>query len=138
MLSNLSFKLDYWYAEGLPTALVPVEPALRRVGRLGGLGLHKYLPYRAWFRSSLAGYVGDVIADSRVKDTPFWNASKLQELVKEHVAGRKNYLREIDAILTLEAVERLLIRAGAHGKTVPSLDPRTAPEETAAGARFRR
>jgi asparagine synthase (glutamine-hydrolysing) len=132
--STLGFKLDYWYAEGLPSALVPVEPALRRVGRLGGLGLHKYLPYRAWFRSNLAGYVEQVVADIQVRKTPFWNAMALQQLVKEHVAGRKNYLPEIDSILTLEAVERLLIRADAHDGTIPNSGPWPVLEATVAGA----
>jgi hypothetical protein len=82
----------------------------------------------------LAGYVEQVVADIQVRKTPFWNAMALQQLVKEHVAGRKNYLPEIDSILTLEAVERLLIRADAHDGTIPNSGPWPVLEATVAGA----
>jgi hypothetical protein len=30
-------------------------------------------------------------------------------MAKEHIRGRKNYVREINAVLTVEAIDRLLL-----------------------------
>ena len=77
---------------------------------LGILGLHKYLPYRHWFRRELAGYLNDVFEDVRTRQSPVWNSDFVNHLASDHIAGRKNYVREINAVLTLHAVERLLIQ----------------------------
>jgi asparagine synthase (glutamine-hydrolysing) len=104
-------KLDYYNSEGLPDFLSALDPVLRRVSSgLGILGLHKYLPYRHWFRRELAGYLNDVLEDVRTRQSPLWNSDFLDHLASDHIAGRKNYVREINAVLTLHAVERLLIQ----------------------------
>ena len=41
-------------------------------------------------------------------------------MVGEHIRGRKNYTLELNAVLTLEAVERLLLRG--HGREAQSND----------------
>ena len=104
-------KLDYYNSEGLPDFLSALDPVLRRVSSgLGILGLHKYLPYRHWFRRELAGYLNDVLEDVRTRQSPVWNSDFVNHLASDHIAGRKNYVREINAVLTLHAVERLLIQ----------------------------
>ena len=109
MLADATFKLDYISNEGLPHWLSPLDSIFDRLhGRIRVLGHHKYLRYRRWFRRELAGYVSDhVIAARR---SPFWNGERLDRLAGEHVAGRGNHVQEINAVLTLEAVDRLLIR----------------------------
>jgi asparagine synthase (glutamine-hydrolysing) len=89
---------------------MPFEPALGALDHAGVLGLHKYLPYRLWFRHELADYVTDVLTDSLTTRLPYWNAGMLASIVRDHVAGRHNYVREINAVLTLAAVDRLLVR----------------------------
>jgi asparagine synthase (glutamine-hydrolysing) len=74
-------------------------------------GRQRYLHYRRWFRNELAAYINDVVSDSHIRLSPFWNADFIGRLAQEHRQGRKNYLREINAVLTLEAVERLLFRS---------------------------
>jgi asparagine synthase (glutamine-hydrolysing) len=109
--AEVTFKIDYYNSEGLPRLLSPFDPALRRVSsNLGILGLHKYLPYRHWLRTDLAGYLRDKLADAQAQRMPFWNPTFLETMATEHISGRKNYVREINAVLTLEAVERLLFR----------------------------
>jgi hypothetical protein len=73
-------------------------------------GQHRYLPYRRWFRTQLATHIQQVLTDTRVRQSGFWNPGFTERLAWEHITGRKNYLREINAVLTLEAIERLLIR----------------------------
>jgi hypothetical protein len=75
------------------------------------LGQHKFRPYRNWFRNELAGYVADVFSESRVRHMPYWNAAALSSILADHVVGRRNHTKEINAVLTLESVDRQLLHA---------------------------
>jgi asparagine synthase (glutamine-hydrolysing) len=109
--SKATFKLDYLNNEGFPLWLSPLDPVFQGLASsLKIVGLHKYLHYRSWFRKELAGYVTGMLKDSRIRQSPFWNPDFLENMAKDHIRGRKNYVREIHAVLTVEAVERLLFR----------------------------
>jgi asparagine synthase (glutamine-hydrolysing) len=116
MLSKAVCKLDYLYAEELPHWLSPID-CLGSGGRL--FGWHKFLHYRKWFRRELADYVAGVLKEAQTRRSPFWNSSFLETLAREHINGRRNYVHEIDAVLTLEAVDRLLLH-----------DPPCEPEQS--------
>jgi asparagine synthase (glutamine-hydrolysing) len=106
-----SFKLDYFHNEGMPDWLLPVDPILKRIdSKVRIFGHHKFLHYRSWFQRELAGYVKSVVTDARVQRAPFWNVDLLECMAAEHICGRKNYTLELNAVMTLEAVERLLLR----------------------------
>jgi asparagine synthase (glutamine-hydrolysing) len=122
---RVTFKLDYWHTDGLPTWLSPAGPLLETLARLGLLGQHKYLPYRTWFRSELRTYMQEVLTDSRTARSPFWNADGLARVASDHASGRRNCLREIHAVLALDAVERTLLQQDA---TDPELRPETVAE----------
>ena len=109
--SEATFKLDYLNNEGWPNWLAPFDSIFTRVtSNLRILGLHKYLHYRRWFRRELAGYLQDAITKVRNRQTPFWDPHFLEQMVEDHTSGRKNYVHEINAVLTLDAVERLLFK----------------------------
>jgi asparagine synthase (glutamine-hydrolysing) len=109
--AEATFKIDYYNSEGLPHFLSRLDPMLRRVSSgLGILGLHKYLPYQHWLRRELADYVSDRLADAQARQMPFWNSHFLESMADDHIRGRNNYVSEINAVLTLETVERLLFR----------------------------
>jgi asparagine synthase (glutamine-hydrolysing) len=125
-LARTTFKLDYFNNEGLPHWLSPFDPVLRSLQGIGIVGLHKYLHYRSWFCRELSSYLLDAFADVLTRRSPFWNTRFLEHIVREQTRGRKNYVREINAVLTLDAVERLLLRgvssqAGAAGHLVPRI-----------------
>jgi asparagine synthase (glutamine-hydrolysing) len=106
-----SFKLDYWCGEGMPHWLSSFDSYLTRLDpghRV--LGSHKYLQYRRWFRRELRGYLRERLTDPAIGRRLPWNRVFLDRLATDHADGRKNYVREIDAVLTLDAVERLLLR----------------------------
>lgn len=109
--AEVTFKLDYWHKEGLPKNLTPLEPLFGVLASLGLLGLHKFLPYRRWFARELAPYVQIVCTDSQTRHMPWLNAGSLNQLAASHATGKANCVREINAVLTLEAVDRLLLRA---------------------------
>jgi hypothetical protein len=111
MLSKAVCKLDYLYAEGLPNWLSPFDRLFDRLGsEIQLFGWHKFLHYRKWFRRELADYVAGALQEVQARRSPFWDSSFLETLAREHIDGRRNYVREIDAVLTLEAVDRLLLR----------------------------
>jgi asparagine synthase (glutamine-hydrolysing) len=106
-----SFKLDYLHNEGMPDWLLPVDPMLERIdSKMRLFGHHKFLHYRSWFKRELAPYVKSVLSDSRIRGALFWDSTFLEHMAREHILGRRNYTLEINAVLTLDAVERLLLR----------------------------
>jgi asparagine synthase (glutamine-hydrolysing) len=111
MVSKAVCKLDYLRNEGLPPRLSRLNPLLTHFSSaLRIAGLHKYLHYRIWFQGKLAGYVDNVLNDLHVRQSSLWNSRFLEYMTTHHSSGRDNFMREIDAVLTLEAVERLLFR----------------------------
>ena len=110
-LSKAVCKLDYLYTEGLPPSLSRLDSLFTQLSSsLGITGLHKYLPYRNWFRRELAAYVDAILKGAQVRHSWLWDSHFLEQVASDHATGHKNYVREIDAVLTLEAVERLLFR----------------------------
>jgi len=106
-----SFKIDYLYNEGMPHWLSPFDPFLDRVdSRVRIFGHHKYLHYRSWFRRELASYLREALCDRIVREAQFWNPVFLAQMADAHIKGRRNYMLEINTVLTLAAVERLLFR----------------------------
>jgi asparagine synthase (glutamine-hydrolysing) len=108
-LGEVIFKLDYYRQEGLPTFLSPFNPLLSSLAPLGILGLHKYLPYRHWFRKELAPTVMERLSTERVREAPWWRKKAPEMCARAHISGRANHARELNAVLTLEAIDRLLL-----------------------------
>jgi asparagine synthase (glutamine-hydrolysing) len=121
IFSKTVCKLDYLRNEGLPHGLSRFDSLFTQLSSvLGVAGLHKYLPYRIWFQQELRAYVDEILSDTQVRHSSLWNPHFLEHLASDHAAGRKNYVREIDAVLTLEAVERLLFRDLSRQATLNS------------------
>jgi asparagine synthase (glutamine-hydrolysing) len=111
LLAKFTCKLDYLSSEGFPPWLSSFDSvATCLASTLRVVGSHKYLPYRNWFRRELAGYVTDSLADEGARQS-FWSSDILARMAEDHIRGRKNYVHEINAVLTLAAVDRLLFRA---------------------------
>ena len=106
-----SFKLDYWSGEGMPNWLSFLDS---HGLRLWVPGLHKYLHYSRWFRNELAHYLREQLTASRHQ---FWPPKLLDRLANDHIDGRKNYVRELDAVLTLEAIDRILLKQNPGSRT---------------------
>ena len=125
LFSKVTFKLDYLSNDGMPNLLSGLDSVHDHINsRLRIFGLHKYLHYRRWFRRELAPYVEERLADASVQTAPFWNRSFICGLAREHIAGRMNRVLEINAVLTMEAINRLLLRQAAP---VPFTGERRTP-----------
>jgi asparagine synthase (glutamine-hydrolysing) len=104
------FKAEYAYDVGMPQWMARIDHRLSRLGleRLF-LGRHKLYHFRVWYRDVLAGYVRDMLLDSRALSRPYLERKSLEAMVQGHLEGGRNYTTEIHKLLTLELVHRLFI-----------------------------
>jgi hypothetical protein len=93
----------------MPNWLLPLNSILERIDSKMRILGHKFLHYRSWFARELAPYVKSVLSDSRIRRALFWDLSFLEGVARDHIRGLGNYVLELNAVLTLEAVERLLL-----------------------------
>jgi len=133
ILSKAVCKLDYLYAEGLPHWLSSFDRLFDLVDSSARFfGWHKFLHYRRWFRRELSDYIAGVLTQVQTRrSSAFWNSSFLETLAHQHINGRRNYVHEIDAVLTLDAVDRLLLHdlPSDPEQTTPAISG-TAPAST--------
>ena len=109
--AETTFKLDYYSTAGLPRPVSALNPIFRPIiNRFKIAGLHKFLRYSAWFQNEMAPWVREVISNSRVRGSGFWNPKFLKTLAEDHIRGRNDFSAEINAVMTMEAVERLFFR----------------------------
>jgi asparagine synthase (glutamine-hydrolysing) len=110
LIAEVTFKLDYLYTEGLPATASWFDSIAGVFKATGMLGQHKFLNYRRWYRTVLARYISEVTGDPRIRRVPFFNPRVVATMAKDHIEGRRNYVRELDAVLMLEAADRLLLK----------------------------
>ena len=115
-----TFRLDYLYTEGLPDALAPLGAPLAALAFTPIVGLHKFLRYRTWMAREFSRYVKNVVTDPQTLRSPYFNPRTVATLADQQRRG-KNRLREIHAVLTLEAVDRLLINGCARNADRPPI-----------------
>lgn len=70
------------------------------------------VPLARWFRGPLNRRVEESILGSRLADTGWFNRDYLQELVRDHNNGRRDYSASIWTILMFEAFLRNVMEAG--------------------------
>jgi asparagine synthase (glutamine-hydrolysing) len=106
--AETTFKLDYYSTAGLPRPISAFNPVfLPAVTKLKIAGMHKFLRYSAWFRNEMAPWVREVLSGPRVCGNVLWNRTFLKTLADDHIRGRSDFSAEINAVMTLEAIERL-------------------------------
>jgi asparagine synthase (glutamine-hydrolysing) len=107
---EFTFKAEYAYDYGMPQWVARIDHMLSplHLERLF-LGRHKYAHYRVWYRDVLAGYLREVLLDSRSLSRPYVCGKMVEEMVRRHTRGDRNYTWEIHTILTLELLHRSLI-----------------------------
>ena len=120
LIAEVTFKLDYLQTEGMPGFLAPLDPLFTVLWRRGFLGRHKFLPYRRWFQKELSARISEVLTDPRTREAPWWKPAFLDGMAQDHARGRKNYVSEINAVLTLEAIDRLIVRPIHPAVTEPT------------------
>jgi len=107
---NFTFKAEYAYDHGMPQGVALLDHFLAplHLERLF-LGRHKYYHFRVWYRDVLSGYVQAMLLDPRTLARPYWQKDKLEEMVRHHIQGDRNYTYAIHKVLSLELVHRMLL-----------------------------
>lgn len=107
IFAEVTFKLDYCSNAGLPGPFGALDPWFRPVARgLGIAGLHKFLQYSTWFREALAPWVTERSEAAAKDGGAYFDGPGLRRMVIRHLAGRRDHPGEINAVLTLESVQR--------------------------------
>lgn len=108
--SKVTFKLDYWDKEGLGSGAAVFERVRPLFQRAGLLGHHKFLPYREWFKEEFREVVDSAARRASSGAQPWFNSVVVNELGALHSVGARNNLVEINALLTLDAIDRVLLQ----------------------------
>ena len=107
---EFTFKAEYAYDYGMPQTLARVDHALAPLHlERAFLGRHKFNHYRIWYRDALGSYIREMLLDPRTLARPYLQRDTLEGIVREHLAGRRNYTTAIHKILTLEHLHRLFV-----------------------------
>jgi len=107
---EFTFKAEYAYDYRMPQWLARLDHAFAplHLERLF-LGRHKFHHFRVWYPNELSRCLRETLLDSEARSRPYLRANSLEEILKAHVSGRRNYAFEIHKILTLEFIQRKLI-----------------------------
>jgi len=107
---DFTFKADYAYNNGMPQWMAQIDHLLGplHLERLF-LGWHKYYHFRVWYRDALAGYLREMLLDSRTLSRPYWQKNNVEAMLLHHIKGDRNYTNEIHKVLSLELLHRLFI-----------------------------
>lgn len=110
LFQELTFKAEYAYDYGMPQWLAKIDRCLKpmRPERLF-LGRHKFYHFRIWYRDRLAGYLQDVLLDSRSSARSHLEPYRLKTIVREHLAGTHNHTIALHQALSIELIYRKLI-----------------------------
>jgi asparagine synthase (glutamine-hydrolysing) len=106
------FKAEYAYDYGMPQWMARVDHFFKplHLERIW-LGRHKPWHFRVWYRDTLAGYVRDMLLDSRSLARPYIAPERVRTIVDGHLNRGRNYTLEIHRLLTLELTHRLFLDA---------------------------
>lgn len=104
-------RAEYVFDYGMPKWLARLDSGLAfaHLDRIF-LGIQKYCHFRRWYRYELAGFVKEVLLDRCTLSRPYLCGQELERRVMEHVSGRGNWTLDIHRHLTLEFIERRLLR----------------------------
>ena len=105
-----TFKAEYAYDYGMPQWAAPFDRSLKWLHpERVFLGRHKFYHFRVWYRDLLAGYIREILLDSRTLSRPWLRRQTVESIVDGHLSGKRNYTTEIHKLLTLEHLHRLFI-----------------------------
>jgi hypothetical protein len=104
-------KAEYWSSDGMPNWLATISHlGLSGILEKSFLGRDKFQHFRLWTQKYFADYIADVLIAGSREMGEFFNLRQVESMVHEHVAGKKNYIDEIDKIMTLILTCRILFK----------------------------
>jgi asparagine synthase (glutamine-hydrolysing) len=132
---EFTFKAEYAYDYGMPQWVAAADHLLAplHLERLW-LGRHKLYHFRIWFRTVLANYVQEILLDPRSLARPYVHRAAVEQIVRRHLKGDRNYTDEIHRLLSLELLHRAFVDGGTPAITAGAglAAAQPAPPEAAA------
>ena len=112
-LLEFLFKAEYGYDYGMPQWVAQADYFFKpfHLERLW-LGRHKLYHFRLWFRDRLSDYVREMLLSERSLSRPYIERKRVEEIVKAHLRGNRNYTTEIHRLISLELLHRLFLDNG--------------------------
>jgi asparagine synthase (glutamine-hydrolysing) len=109
-LLEFLFKAEYGYDYGMPQWVAQADYFFKpfHLERLW-LGRHKLYHFRLWFRDRLSDYVRELLLSERSLSRPYIERKRVEEIVKAHLRGTRNYTTEIHRLISLELLHRLFL-----------------------------
>lgn len=110
MLGELTFKAEYAYDSGMPSALARIDRLLRsaRPERLF-LGRHKFYHFRVWYRDRFSAWLRSRLLDALDKSDPHFRVDAVARALDDHLAGRANHTAELHALLSVVLARECLL-----------------------------
>jgi asparagine synthase (glutamine-hydrolysing) len=107
---EFTFKAEYAYDYRMPQWLARLDHAFAPLHfEKLFLGRHKFHHFRVWYRDELSRWLREMLLDSDARSRPYLRRNALEDILKAHTSGQRNYAFEIHKILTLEFIQRKLI-----------------------------
>ena len=104
-------KGEYWSNHGMPSWLAAVSPnPVRNLLENTFLGRNKFQHFGPWSQKRFFNYITDVVLQAEKDMKQFFNQKRIETMVREHINGRRNYLSEIDQLLTIILAHRSLLK----------------------------
>ena len=109
---EFTFKAEYAYDYGMPQWVAAIDRSLSplHLERVW-MGRHKLFHFRWWYRTVLAKYVQEILLDSRTLARPYLQRAGVENVVRGHLKGNRNYTIEIHRLLSLELLHRIFVDA---------------------------
>ena len=110
LIHRLTMRAEYALEHDDPRWLTKVDRTLLgRTLEKQFVGLHKFAHFGLWYRQSLAGYIREMLLDSRTLSRPYLNRNAVETMVKQHLSGEATCTPAIHKLLNLEYIHRLFI-----------------------------
>ena len=109
VLYSGTFKVDYTLNEGMPNHLSFVLDPMKLERAL--VFRHKYLEYRRWFRGPLRGYLESILNNGNSFVSGIVGRQSVERVLKDHASGKRNQFEQLNVWLTLELINKNLLRA---------------------------
>ena len=78
------------------------------------LGRDKFSHFRLWSERYFSEYITESILKGSKDLKEFIDPKRVEIVVREHMAGRRNYLEEIDKLLTLATTNKMLLSGNLY------------------------
>ncbi len=105
------FKAEYWSAHGMPNWLAIVSDyGLRGFLEKNFIGRHKFQHFSKWTREALGDYVNEMLGQNASDLPEFFDRSEVNKMVQLHLSGKRNYVNEIDKLLTITLAAQTLLK----------------------------